>query len=306
MPRWFLYALLTMLLWGGWGVVSKPLSTALSPWQIQCLSTLGLLPVLVLLAARQSRKLKSEIQNWQGPGLNLRRGFGQAFAGGVISSVGNVACFQALAAGGKAAAVIPLTSLYPLVTIILARRLLKERLNAVQWSGIAGSVAALCCFINVGATGFSSLLSPWLAAALVPIVAWGTSDFLQKLAVSHAPSELTTLAFLAAFVPATVLIPAFRPFTWPVSGPTWLLLILLGLFYSLGNFALITAYGTGGRASVVTPMTSLYSLITIPLAVLLLHEPISSREGIGILLAVLAVLALGRETPATPSATAVL
>jgi len=78
---------------------------------------------------------------------------------------------------------------------------------------------------------------------------------------------------------------------------TWLLLILLGLFYGLGNLMLITAYGSGGRASVVTPMTSLYSLVTIPLTVLILHEPISSREGIGILLALLAVLALGRETP---------
>ena len=25
MPRWLIYAVLTMLLWGAWGVVSKPL-----------------------------------------------------------------------------------------------------------------------------------------------------------------------------------------------------------------------------------------------------------------------------------------
>ena len=31
MPRWFFYSLVTMLLWGGWGVVAKPLSLALSP-----------------------------------------------------------------------------------------------------------------------------------------------------------------------------------------------------------------------------------------------------------------------------------
>ncbi len=288
MPRWFLYSLVTMLLWGGWGVVSKPLSTTLSPWQVQCLSSLGLLPVLVVLAARQFRNLKFEIWSW-------RRALLPAFTGGVISSVGNLACYQALAAGGKAAAVIPLTSLYPLVTIILARRVLKERLNAVQWGGIVASLAALCCFFNIGLG--SAWLSPWLAAALVPIVLWGVSDFLQKLATGHAPSELTTFAFLLGFVPAGVVIPAFQPFVWPLPAATWLLLVLLGLFYSLGNFALITAYGSGGRASVVTPMTSLYSLITIPLAVLILHEPISSREGIGILLAILAVLALGRETP---------
>jgi transporter family protein len=291
MPRWFFYSLVTMLLWGGWGVVSKPVSTTLSPWQVQFLSTIGLLPVLVMLAATQ-------IRIWRRSGSGVRRALWPAFAGGVISSAGNIACYQALATGGKAAAVIPLTSLYPLVTIILARRLLKERLNAVQWGGIVASFAALGCFITVGSKHLSPLLSPWLAVTLVPIVLWGVSDFLQKLATGHAPSELVTFAFLLGLTPAAVLIPAFGPFAWPASGVTWLYLFLLGLFYGLGNFMLITAYGSGGRASVVTPMTSLYSLVTIPLAVLILHEPISAGEGIGIALALLAVLALGRETPA--------
>jgi transporter family protein len=296
MPRWFFYSLVTMLLWGGWGVVSKPLSTTLSPWQVQCLSSLGLLPVLVVLAARNCRLSNFRFRVWRRggfetrpySGLHLRRGLCPAFAGGVISSVGNLACYQALAVGGKAAAVIPLTSLYPLVTILLARRLLHERLNPVQWGGIAASFAALCCFIKIGEG--SEWVSPWLAIAMVPIALWGVSDFLQKLATGHASSELVTLAFLLGFVPAGVLLPAFQPFAWPLSGGTWLCLFLLGLFYSFGNFSLITAYGAGGRASVVTPMTSLYSLVTIPLVVLLLHERISSREGIGILLALLAVM----------------
>ena len=289
MPRWFFYSLVTMLLWGGWGVVSKPVSTTLSPWQVLCLSTLGFLPVVVVLAVRESRNLRFEIRNW-------RRGLAPAFIGGVISSVGNLACYQALSVGGKAAAVIPLTSLYPLVTIILARQLLKERLSTVQWGGIVASLAALCCFISVD--GGSGWLSPWLAVTLIPIALWGASDFLQKLATGHTSSRLVTFVFLLAQAPAALLIPAVQPFTWSLSGATWLLVISLGLFYALGNFSLITAYGVGGRASVVTPMTSLYSLVTIPLVVLLFHERISGREGIGILLAILAVLALGRESSA--------
>jgi transporter family protein len=273
-----------MLLWGGWGVISKPLSTTLSPWQVQCLSTLGLLPVLVMLGASRQFRL----------GVNLGRGFWQACAAGVISSAANVACYQAMAGGGKAAAVLPFTSLYPLVTILLALVFLGERLNYVQWGGIGAALAALG-FLNVGAD--STWLSPWLAVALVPIALWGVSGFLQKLATSHASSELVTFGFLLGFVPAAVLIPMFRPFVWQLSGITWLLLPLLGLFFSLGNLTLIVAYGSGGRASIVTPMTSLYSLVTIPLAVLLLHERISVREGVGIALALSAVVALSRETP---------
>ncbi len=288
MPRWLLCSLVTMLLWGGWGFASKPLATTLSSWQVQCLSTVGLLPVLAILAA--SRQLRC--------GAQRRRGFAQAFAAGMISSAGNIAYFQALAAGGKAAAVLPLTALYPLVTIILAMALLGERLNAVQWGGIGASLVALCCF-NGGAG--SEWISPWLAIALVPIGLWGVSGFLQKLATNHASNELVTFGFLLGFVPAAVLIPVFRPFLWQLTGVTWLWLFLLGLFFGLGNLTLIIAYGTGGRASIVTPMTSLYSLITIPLAVLLLHERITGREALGIVLALLAVVALSRETPtATP------
>ena len=165
---------------------------------------IGLLPVLVALGVAQSRVLRLEFRSW--------RVLCPAFAGGVISSVGNIACYQALAVGGKAAAVIPLTSLYPLVTIILARRLLKERLNAVQWGGIAASLAALCCFSNIGAG--SAGLSPWLAAAMVPIVLWGVSDFLQKQATGHVSSRLVTFAFLLGLVPAAVLTPVLQPFTW--------------------------------------------------------------------------------------------
>jgi hypothetical protein len=69
LPRWLFYSLVTMLLWGGWGVVSKPLATTLSPWQVQCLSSLGLLPVLIVLAARQFRDLRFGI----GGGLSCRR-----------------------------------------------------------------------------------------------------------------------------------------------------------------------------------------------------------------------------------------
>jgi len=293
---WFFYSLVTMLLWGGWGVVSKPLSVALSPWQVQCLSTIGLLPVLAVIGARRLRISNLRFQILGESGSNLRRGFVQAFAAGIISGAGSIACYQALAIGGKAAAVIPLTSLYPLVTIILAMAMLRERLNLVQWTGIGGSFVALY-FFSVGED--SGWLSPWLAMALIPIALWGVSGFLQKLATCHASNEMVTFAFLLGFVPVALLIPVFRPFVWPLSGTTWWLLFLLGFSYGLGNLTLIIAYGTGGPASVVTPMTSLYSLVTIPLVVLLLDEQITRREGIGIVLALLAVVALGRETSAS-------
>ena len=59
--------------------------------------------------------------------MDPRRGFWLAFASGVVGSLGNVAYYGAFAAGAKAAAVTPLTALYPIVTIGLALAFLHER-----------------------------------------------------------------------------------------------------------------------------------------------------------------------------------
>jgi drug/metabolite transporter (DMT)-like permease len=78
---------------------------------------------------------------------------------------------------------------------------------------------------------------------------------------------------------------------------TLILLSLLGLLFGLGNLTLIAAYSTGGKASVVTPLASLYSLVTIPLAMILFGERFGGRETVGILLALAAVVALSWESP---------
>jgi drug/metabolite transporter (DMT)-like permease len=87
---------------------------------------------------------------------------------------------------------------------------------------------------------------------------------------------------------------------WRLPVATWALALSVGLFFGLGNLTLIFAYGTGGKASVVTPMASLYSVVTIPLAIVLLGEKVAAREGLGIALALAAAAALSLEKPTPP------
>lgn len=288
MSRWLFFAIATMLLWGVWGVTARPLSTALPAATVNCLSTLGLLPVLVVLAlSPQVRK-----------GSRSRTGILCALAAGILSSLGNIALCAAMAKGGKTAAVIPLTALSPLVTIVLALLLLRERINLVQCFGIGLSLTAILCFNISSGEG---LLTPWLAAALAPIVLWGTSALLQKIATAHASAQLVTFTFLVGFVPVALATPLFQAVDWQVSRNQWALLLLFGLTLGLGNLTVIFAYSAGGRASIVTPMVNLYSIVTIPLAILVLGERIALRETLGIALALAAVVALVWETPRAES-----
>ena len=282
---WLIYTLLTMLLWGGWGLASKPVADRLSPWQVQTVSALGLLPVIGVLAC--SRHL--------GDGLNPQRGFWQAFASGIVATLGNIAYYQSLSAGGKAAEVTPLTALYPVVTIVLAMVLLGERLSWVQLMGAIGALAAIY-FFNTG--NDSSWLTPWLALALIPIGLWGVSALLQKFAALNASGELATLGFLLGALPLAILMPFCVAMSWSLPTGTWILAVAVGLLFGVGNLTLIFAYGVGGKASVVTPLAGLYSIVTIPLAVLILGEQLTRREGLGIALALGAAAALACEKPA--------
>ena len=141
-----------------------------------------------------------------------------------------------------------------------------------------------------------------MALALVPIALWGVSAFFQKLATGEVSSELATVAFLAGQLPVAVLTPLFAHVTWTLPGATWLMLLSLGLLLGLGNLTLIFAYGLGGKASIVTPLASLYSLVTIPMAVLVLHERISVRGKAGYrpCLARHLGLVLGKSCPRLP------
>jgi uncharacterized membrane protein len=279
MPEWVVYTLLTVLLWGLWGVVCKAVSEKLPPWQLQVISLLGVLPVVAVLFGMVSTTLSSADRTMMIASLGA----------GLLGCVGNLACFQAMSAGGKAAAVIPLTSLYPITTLVLAFIFLREQPTFVQAIGIGLSLLAIWLF-NVA--NVSGLLSSWLLFSLLPIVCWGVGGFIQKLATLRITGEQCALAFLFGFFPMA-LVAFFQKSQWSrIPVKTWTLAILSGLLFALGNLTVILAYRSGGPAVIVTPAAGLYMLISVPLALLFLNEKITSREGLGIVFSIFAVIAL--------------
>ena len=76
----------------------------------------------------------------------------------------------------------------------------------------------------------------------------------------------------------------------------WLLVTALGLTFAVGNYALLAAFASNGKASVITPLAGLYPLVSIPIAILVLGERIGWRESVGITLALVAAAALSCES----------
>ena len=130
-PKWLLLSLLALLSWGVFGFLSKVGSQKLSPVQLQILFSAGIFILTIPAWFRSGIAASSDK-------LGLLYG---TFTG-LFSVTANLAVFAALK-DGQASVVQPATGLYPLVTVILAVIVLKERMNRIQVTGVILALVAL-------------------------------------------------------------------------------------------------------------------------------------------------------------------
>ena len=123
-PIWLWYALLGVFLWGLWGFLSKIGSDTASPMQMQILFTLGMLPVALGMFIQMRGRLDRD-----------RIGITYGLLCGIATGVGTLGYFAALH-DQNASVVTPLTGVFPVLTVILAFVILRERLNKVQMGGM--------------------------------------------------------------------------------------------------------------------------------------------------------------------------
>lgn len=129
--RWQFYATVTLLVWGLWGYLPKPALKTLDPRSALVYQGLG--GVLVGLAVFGSRGFRLHAE----PG-----GLLAAVVTGICGLGGSYFFLLALERG-KASVIVPFTSLYPLVTLVLSVLLLGERPSPIHLVGIAFAVAAV-------------------------------------------------------------------------------------------------------------------------------------------------------------------
>lgn len=287
--------MLTLVSWGIWAILFREIGDEMSPAQSQAISTLGVLPVLFALCL---------ITDPAGTG-NRRRGILLALGSGILSCLGNIACYEALN-HGKAATIVPLTALYPVVTVLLAIPILKERLSVVQWTGIGLSLAAIYLFNPTEVTQVGSgWASQWMLLPLLAILLWGITGLMQKAATNDITARVTAIWFLSAFIPVGGVILLSGPLPSDADSRDWLLAVLLGFTLALGNYTLMQAFACGGKASIIAPLAGLYPLVSIPIALVRFQEQLGWREASGVVLALVAVLLLSlqSDSPTATSAT---
>lgn len=298
-PSWLLYAIAAAVCWGIWGVLSKGPSQHLSGWMTQVLFTFALIPSA--LVAGFSKRVKS--------GTNHRRGLVWGFISGLIAAAGNIAFYLALESGADTAIAIPLTNIYPLVTIFIAFFAFKERLNLVQGAGIIIALAAIMLLSgearhlgNLAGLWERVSASTWMFYTFIAMVCWGVFSATQKVSTNHVSAEASYLAWCAAFIPIAIWIVATKELNWHMSQAMLWSGLAAGALNGFGVIAAFAAYRSEGKAAIVTPLAAaVQPLVTVVLALLFLGERVAWLEASGIALAILAAIALSVESkPVSP------
>ncbi|WP_080058437.1 DMT family transporter [Spirosoma aerolatum] len=292
---WILYSIAAAFFWGTWGVVAKLISDDVSPFTNHLLFSVGMLLTLPLVIKKVST-VKPD-----------RRGILWGLVAGVLAITGNVAVYQAFTSGGLAAIVIPVTNLYPLVTIGIALLVFKEKLNWINGIGILLAIPAVVMlsgesllFDNPAAFFKTIGLRPWLLYSLVALFFWGVFSAAQKQTTNYVSAEWSYVSFIVSSVLIAFLFVVLGWANFAMSTKTVVLGSLAGMLNGLGVLASFAAYSAEGKASKVTTIAgALQPVFTIILAMIFLNESLSIIESLGIVLAIIGALTLSYEKPKT-------
>ena len=293
-PPWLIYAIIAATCWGIWGVLSKGPSRELSGWMTQMLFTFALIPSVVF--ASLSKRVRV--------GTNKPAGLFWGFVSGLIAAAGNIAFYLALENGADTSIAIPLTNIYPLVTIGIAYFWFKERLNWIQGIGVLLAVVAIT-LLSGEAKNLSDPaavikrigLTPWMLYSLGAMLCWGVFSATQKVSTNNVSAELSYLAWCAAFIPIAIWIVLTKPLNWNMSQAMLWSGLAAGALNSFGVIAAFAAYRYEGKAAIVTPLAAaVQPIVTIALAYVFLGERAGAFESIGIGFAIASAIALSNET----------
>ena len=133
----------------------------------------------------------------------------------------------------------------------------------------------------------------WFAG--IALLFWGITGVTQKLATNRISSELSFIWFAYAMIAISAVLAIFAPIHWHLRPLIFWAAVVGGTLNGLGALTSFTALESGGKAAVVISLISLYPLVTVAFAVTVLHEHLSTAQGVGVGLAIVAAILLSLE-----------
>ncbi|PIN69387.1 hypothetical protein COV93_05730 [Candidatus Woesearchaeota archaeon CG11_big_fil_rev_8_21_14_0_20_43_8] len=132
-------------------------------------------------------------------------------------------------------------------------------------------------------------MKDWFIYSFIALLLWGLWGFFPKLAIRYiSPRSAFVYECLGSVIVGifALVLVGFRP---EVKMNGMIFAILTGIAGTFGALFFLYAMARG-KTSVVVTTSALYPIVTILLAFIILKEPVTFKEGIGILFALMAIV----------------
>lgn len=134
-------------------------------------------------------------------------------------------------------------------------------------------------------------MAHWFIHAVIAFFLFGLWGFFPKLSTNHINPKSALVYEVVGAMAVGLLALCLLNFKPEFHVRGILYAILTGMAGTLGVLSFFFAVSRG-KASVVVTLTALYPLLTIILAHFILKEPVTLRQGVGMILALIAMLLL--------------
>jgi bacterial/archaeal transporter family protein len=135
----------------------------------------------------------------------------------------------------------------------------------------------------------------WVGYAIFALVVWGISGVTQKLSTNHISSERSFLWFCWAMVALSAAVVVVARPHWGLGTLVVVCSVAGGALNGLGAWTSFRALESGGKASIVVSLISLFPLLTVVLAIVFLHERLTWMQTAGAVVAIAAAILLSLE-----------
>ena len=277
---WILYATLLVVFWGVWGAFSSQPTTRYGyPDEMIYIiwAFTMLIPAYVAMRGKRFDR-RPAAALW-------------GLLAGLTGAGGQLLLFQALA-DGPAYLIFPVVSLSPVITVLMAMALLRERIAPLTVVGVVAALAAIVLFSISGGDDGSASHGPWLLLAVLICVAWGAQAYCMRKAALIGVNDATTFGWMTIsgllLVPVAYVMMGGLPSGAPWQAPA--LTAVTQVLNAVGALFLVMALSRG-KASVVAPVTNAMAPVLTIVLSLAVYQTLPTVWGtIGI------VLALGGST----------
>jgi uncharacterized membrane protein len=260
-----------------WGVADF-----VGPWQSRALGTLRVL-VWAQIAGVAATLIAAIIRGSGPHDPAVLLAIPAAFSG----TLGLYAYYRGMAIGAMAV-VAPIAGASAVVPVIFGI-VRGDRPAPLQYAGIACALVGVFLASREHQAGGQRRVAAGVGLALIAAAGFGFYFPPMHAAGKADPIWASVIFRLTALVIVAIAALVRRP---PLRLSRWKLLIVLGvgLGDTLGNVLFATAAKSGGLVSLTSVLASLYPIVTVLLAAIVLHERIARPQRVGVVLTLAGVV----------------